>query len=245
MTNLYVYGLHAVSALFKSKRRPVKRLIINQKRQDKRLQELLALAEQAEIPIESLTLETMNQRFGEWPHQGVVAATSVLPTYQESDLSSLIQQGSQPVLILIVDGITDPHNLGACLRTAEAVGVNFVISPKDKNVGLTPVASKVASGAAELIPLVRVTNLVRTIEQLKQEGIWIYGAQAEADKVLFDCNFQGPTAIVLGAEDKGLRRLTRDHCDQLFSLPMKGSVESLNVSVATGVALYEVLRQRS
>lgn len=148
------------------------------------------------------------------------------------------------MLILILDGITDPHNLGACLRSADATGVDFVVIPKDKSASITPVVSKVACGAAESIPLVRVTNLARAMDILKQQGVWIFGAAGEAENLLYAMDCSGNIALVMGAEGTGLRRLTREHCDGLFSLPMMGSVESLNVSVATGVSLYEVIRQR-
>ncbi|OYV53216.1 MAG: 23S rRNA (guanosine(2251)-2'-O)-methyltransferase RlmB [Legionella sp. 21-45-4] len=149
-----------------------------------------------------------------------------------------------PAFILILDGITDPHNLGACLRSADAAGVHCVITPKDNSARITPVVSKVASGAAESVPLIQVTNLARTLDRLKQLGIWIYGAAGEAPQSLYTMNLTAPTALVLGSEGNGLRRLTRDHCDELFSLPMQGQVSSLNVSVASGIAVYETLRQR-
>lgn len=244
MTDQYVYGLHAVTALLNNRHRVVKQLYVNQERADQRLQSLLILAGERKIPVESLSVQKMNQRFAEFTHQGVVASAGVLPNYNEADLLPLLADSKKPSLILILDGVTDPHNLGACLRTADAAGVDFVIIPKDKNVGITPVVSKVACGAAESIPLVRVTNLVRAMEVIKQEGIWIYGAAGEVKESVYQLDFTSSTAFVLGAEGTGLRRLTRDHCDNLFALPMLGSVESLNVSVATALALYEAVRQR-
>ncbi|CDZ76064.1 23S rRNA (guanosine-2'-O-)-methyltransferase RlmB [Legionella massiliensis] len=245
MSEQYVYGVHAVKALLANRHRPTKKLYINQERLDKRLEELLQLAETYSIVIERLSSQKMNQRFSEFKHQGVVASAGVLPSYGESDLPALLAASKQPCLILILDGVTDPHNLGACLRSADATGVDFVLIPKDKNADITPVVSKVACGAAESIPLVRVTNLVRAMEIIKQEGVWIYGAAGEANETLYNLDCKSSIALVMGAEGEGMRRLTREHCDGLFALPMLGSVESLNVSVATGVCLYEVVRQRS
>ncbi|MGL6028487.1 MAG: 23S rRNA (guanosine(2251)-2'-O)-methyltransferase RlmB [Legionella sp.] len=244
MSEQLIYGVHAVTALFSNPHRSVKKLFISQDRQDKRIQDLLNKAIEAQVHIEKLSAQKMNERFANASHQGVVASASALPDYGEAHLQALLDAAKQPGLILILDGVTDPHNLGACLRSADATGVDFVIIPKDKNATVTPVVSKVACGAAESVPLVRVTNLVRTMELLKERGVWIYGAAGEANSSLYQLDCTGSMAIVMGAEGEGLRRLTREHCDGLFSLPMNGSVESLNVSVATGVSLYEVVRQR-
>jgi 23S rRNA (guanosine2251-2'-O)-methyltransferase len=244
MNEHYVYGLHAVSALLANPHRTTKKLFISQDRLDKRFSDILEQAIQSGICIEKLSVQQMNQRFSGFVHQGMVASASLLPEYTESHLSALLESSKKPGLILILDGITDPHNLGACLRTADATGVDFVIIPKDKSASITPVVSKVACGAAELVPLVRVTNLVRSIDILKEQGVWTYGAASEAGCSLYQINCIDTIAIVMGAEGQGLRRLTREHCDGLFSLPMLGGVASLNVSVATGVSLYEVLRQR-
>jgi len=244
MTEQFVYGVHAVAALLANHHRPTKTLYINQDRVDTRIQELLQLAALNNIPIERLSAQKMNQRFSDVVHQGVVASAGKLPEYVESDLEHLLTLSKKPCLILILDGVTDPHNLGACLRSADAAGVDFVIIPKDKNASITPAVSKVACGAAESIPLVRVTNLARAMENLKQQGVWIYGAAGEATATVYSLDCKTPMALVMGAEDKGMRHLTRQHCDGLFGLPMLGTVSSLNVSVATGICLYEVLRQR-
>ncbi len=240
-----MYGIHAVTALLKQEQRPVKKLLLNMERRDQRLQQILDLATARHIFIERLTAQQMNQRFAQFTHQGIVAYVEALPTFSDNDLSSLLKKSKKPPLLLILDAITDPHNLGACLRTADATGVDFIILPKDKSANLTPAVSKVACGAAETIPLVRVTNLVRSLEFLKQEGVWIYGAAGEANKTIYTLDFKIPIALVFGAEGQGMRRLTREHCDELFSIPMLGNVESLNVSVAAGVSLYEVVRQRT
>lgn len=244
MSEQFVYGVHAVSALFANPHRVIHKLFINQERADKRLQDLLDRALQAKVSIEKLTAQQMNQRFAAFTHQGIVASASALPDYNESHLLALLESSKSPALILILDGVTDPHNLGACLRTADATGVDFVVVPKDKSANITPIVSKVACGGAESVPLVRVTNLVRSIDVLKAQGVWVYGAAGEAKQSLYQTDCTGAIAMVMGAEGEGLRRLTREHCDGLFSLPMFGSVNSLNVSVATGVSLYEVLRQR-
>lgn len=244
MSEQYIYGVHAVSALLANPRRTIHKLFINQDRLDKRALDILEKAKQLQLEVEKLTTQQMNQRFAEFAHQGVVASAKALPDYAEADLVSLLETSKKPALILILDGITDPHNLGACLRTADATGVDFVMIPKDKSAHITPVVSKVACGAAESIPLVKVTNLVRAMELLKEHGVWIYGAAGEANSSLYQIDCSGTVALVMGAEGEGLRRLTREHCDGLFSLPMLGTVDSLNVSVATGVSLYEVVRQR-
>jgi 23S rRNA (guanosine2251-2'-O)-methyltransferase len=245
MTEHYVYGIHAVTALLTNPHRLTKKLFINQDRLNRRLEELVDLAARQQIPVEKLSAQKMNQHFAAFSHQGVVASVGSLPDYGESDLPALLAKSKDPCLLLILDGVTDPHNLGACLRTADASGVDFVVVPKDKSASITPAVSKVACGAAESVPLVRVTNLVRAITTIKQEGLWVYGAAGEASETLYKIDCKTPLALVLGAEEKGIRRLTQKHCDGLFALPMQGSVESLNVSVAAGVCLYEVLRQRS
>ena len=245
MGEQFIYGMHAVCALLANPHRVINTLFVNQDRADKRLQELLDKAAQAQISIEKLSAQKMNQRFADFAHQGVVASASSLPDYAELDLIPLLESSKTPSLILILDGITDPHNLGACLRCADATGVDFIVIPKDKSASITPVVSKVACGAAESVPLVRVTNLVRAMEILKEQGVWIYGAAGEANSSIYQMDCTGTIAVAMGAEGGGLRRLTREHCDELFSLPMLGTVESLNVSVATGISLYEVVRQRS
>lgn len=244
MTDVLVYGIHAVSALLNNPLRKATRLYIQEDRQNPKITQLLEKAQKNHLKIEFLTSKDIQKRFPEFVHQGIIASAKPLPEYHEKDLLSLLESIEQPLSILILDGVTDPHNLGACLRTADAAGVHAVIIPKDKSASITPTVSKVASGATESIPLIRVTNLSRCMELLKEKGIWIYGAAGEADSSLYQIDFTGHTALVLGAEGDGLRRLTREHCDGLFSIPMLGSVDSLNVSVATGVALYEIVRQR-
>lgn len=244
MTNQYLGGIHAVTALLNNPHRQTKKLWFNALRQDTVFQQIIALAQAKNILVESMSVKKMEQHFPQLNHQGIVAEAAPLFPYTEKHLTELLSQCTSPPFLLILDTITDPHNLGACLRTADAAGVNFVIIPKDKSAAITPVVSKVACGAAESVPLMRVTNLVRTIEQLKEKGVWVYGAAGEATQSIYTLDCCIPLAIILGAEGDGLRRLTREHCDELFYIPMQGSVESLNVSVAAGIASYEVVRQR-
>lgn len=244
MSDQYVFGIHAVEALLKKRRHAIKQVWISATRRDQRMQALIDLIQKAQVNYSTLSAADIDSRFPDSVHQGIVAATEPLPTYHENDIPTLITQTEGTPLILILDGVTDPHNLGACLRNADAAGVDCVIIPKDRSAALTPTVSKVACGAAETVPLIRVTNLVRTLETLKQAGIWIFGAAADAQKTLYQLDGQRPLALVLGAEGSGMRRLTKEHCDDLFSIPMQGSVSSLNVSVATGISLFEMIRQR-
>lgn len=245
MNEQLVYGIHAVSALLASQNREVKQLFVCRERQDKRMQALLTTAENHGLQVILLSTQVMNNKFADINHQGVVAVSEKLPHYTERHLPALLEISEKPKLVLILDGVTDPHNLGACLRCANAAGVDFVIIPKDNSASITPVVSKVACGAAETVPLIRVTNLVRSIEVLKQHGVWVYGAAGDAKASLYAVDLTGSVALIMGAEGQGMRRLTKEHCDGLFALPMLGTVSSLNVSVAAGVCLYETVRQRS
>lgn len=245
MTDSMVYGIHAVNALLRNPHRTIKKLCVNQDNQNPRLDALYQHALTTKIPIEPLSAQQLDQRYPDVNHQGIVALATEQPPLGERDIPLLLQALTSPALILMLDGVTDPHNLGACLRAADGAGVDFVIIPKDKSASITPIVSKVASGAAEFIPVVRVTNFVRAMEILKAQQIWIYGAAGEASARIDHLDCQIPIALVMGAEDRGLRRLTREHCDALFALPMLGSVSSLNVAVASGICLYEAVRQRS
>ncbi|MCX7116099.1 MAG: 23S rRNA (guanosine(2251)-2'-O)-methyltransferase RlmB [Gammaproteobacteria bacterium] len=244
MTECLIYGVHAVHASLNHPKRQCLALWVREEKLNPRLEALIADATAKRVPIHFASNQALNQKFGDIVHQGVILITEPLPAYTEQDLPNLIQLSPAPCLLLL-DGITDPHNLGACLRAADGAGAQMVILPKDKSASTdSPIVHKVASGAVESIPCIQVTNLVRTIKQLQALGIWVYGAAGEATKSLWEMDFKGPTAIIMGAEGAGLRRLTRDSCDELFSLPMQGQVSSLNVSVATGICLYEVMRQR-
>ncbi len=219
---------------------------IDNGRRDRRLRELIDEFNKLDIAFHPSDREELDRLAPDLNHQGVLVRARAPAALGENALRQLLERIEPPYLLLVLDGVQDPHNLGACLRTADAAGVHAVIAPKDRSVGLTPVVCKVASGAAESIPFVQVTNLARTLEMLAKEyQVWITGTAGESDMSLYDADFQGSTAIVMGAEEKGMRRLTREHCDQLISLPMAGSVESLNVAVATGVTLFEAIRQRN
>jgi 23S rRNA (guanosine2251-2'-O)-methyltransferase len=205
------------------------------------MQQVLADAERNGISVERVSRAELDKL--EVRHQGVVAQLTHQVEYQEADIETIVRRSANP-LLLILDGVTDPHNLGACLRSADSAGVDAVIAPRDRATGLTPVVRKVASGAAEAIPFIQVTNLARTLKTLQEMGVWIVGAAGEADTIIYEQDLSGPIALAMGAEGSGLRRLTREYCDFLVKLPMAGSVSSLNVSVATGICLFEVVRQR-
>ncbi len=239
-----VFGLHAVRSALQRPDRLLE-LLLDRGRQDQRMRELLALADAAGIKPRLVSTDELERLAEGGRHQGAVARLRQQQTQDEPYLKALLKRLDVPPFLLILDAVQDPHNLGACLRTAEGAGVHAVITPRDRSVGLTPTVRKVASGAAESIPFVQVTNLARTLKWLKQEGVWLIGTAGEAEGLLYRCDLKGPLAIVVGGEGKGLRRLTREQCDLLVRLPMAGTVESLNVSVATGVTLYEAVRQRS
>ena len=238
-----IYGLHAVEALLRHHPKRVKQVWLAEGRGDPRVQVLLELAAQARVSVGQCERREMDA-WVEGVHQGVVAEVSPSQVWGEAMLDELLDRAEGPPLLLVLDGVTDPHNLGACLRTADAAGALAVIVPKDKSATLNATVRKVACGAAEVIPLVAVTNLARTLEKLQQKGLWVVGTAGEAEQSLYAQDLTGPIVLVMGAEGRGMRRLTREHCDYLVRLPMAGSVSSLNVSVATGVCLFEALRQR-
>lgn len=239
-----VFGLHAVLALLKKNPERVFQVLIQKERHDQRVLDIINLAKENNIMLQECSRTELESHVGQVSHQGVIALCRSVESYQESDIDKLLDPLSEPPFILILDGVQDPHNLGACLRSANAAGVHLVLAPRDRAVGLTPAARKVACGAAEATPFIQVTNLARTIRHLKSRGIWFYGADGESQQSLFATNLKGAIALVLGAEGKGLRQLTRELCDELISIPMSGTVESLNVSVASAVCLFEVVRQR-
>lgn len=239
-----IYGVHAVEALLRHHPKRVKQVWLAEGRSEPRVQALVELATQNKVAIGQAERREMDV-WVEGVHQGVVADVSPSQVWGEAMLDELLDRTEGAPLLLVLDGVTDPHNLGACLRSADAAGALAVIVPKDKSATLTPAVRKVACGAAEVIPLVAVTNLARTLEKLQQRGLWVVGTAGEAEVSIYDQDLTGPTILIMGAEGKGMRRLTREHCDYLVKLPMAGSVSSLNVSVATGVCLFEALRQRS
>lgn len=239
-----VFGLHSVQALLKAAPQRVQKLVLMRGRQDDRVQKISNAAKNNDIPVEIADRKAMDNMGEEGNHQGVIAFVSPGKTYDEHDLYELLERLDSTPLLLVLDGVTDPHNLGACIRSADAAGVDAVIIPKDNSAGLTESARKVASGAADSVPLVVVTNLARTLKALQEKGLWVSGAAGEAGQTVFEADLRGPRVIVMGAEGTGMRRLTRETCDELVNIPMAGSVSSLNVSVATGVVLFEVVRQR-
>ncbi len=238
-----IYGLHAMTAVIDREPERVIEMFVLKGRDDDRLTHIVNQARRHGISIQFCQRKTLDDKANGEQHQGVVARAKPGKVLDEHDLDSILSNQSAPFLLLL-DGVTDPHNLGACLRTADAAGVHAVIVPKDKSAALTPTVRKVACGAAEVIPLIQVTNLSRTIKSLQDAGVWVVGTAGEADQSIYECKLTGPTALVMGAEGKGMRRLTRENCDELIKLPMAGSVSSLNVSVATGICLYEIVRQR-
>ncbi len=239
-----VFGLHAVQALLKSAPQRILELRVLKGRQDQRLQKLLAAADRQQIAPIAVSRSQLDELVDDENHQGVVALCRPGEVHDEAFLFRLLENLERPPFLLVLDTITDPHNLGACMRTAEAAGVDAVIAPKDKSVGLTAVARKVACGAAEVLPFVPVTNLARTLKKMQEQGVWLIGTAGEANQSVYQADLRGPLALVMGAEGTGMRRLTREHCDGLVNIPMAGTVSSLNVSVATGVCLFEAVRQR-
>ena len=238
-------GFHAVQSLLKTNPGRARQLLVAKGRHDQRLQKTIALAEKADIEVQRVDSADLDKLADSAKHQGVVLYADKARVYDERWLFELLDNIDHQPLILVLDGLNDPHNLGACLRSADGAGVDAVIVPRDKSCGLTPVVRKVACGAADTIPFVLVTNLSRALEKLKDRGIWVVGAAGEAEQCVAQVDYNMPMAVVLGSEDRGLRRLTRECCDYLVSIPMAGMVASLNVSVATGIMLYEIMRQRS
>jgi 23S rRNA (guanosine2251-2'-O)-methyltransferase len=245
MSEEIVYGPHAVRALLERRPAAVRRVILQAGRNDRRASELAELARAAGVAIDTRPLLELDALTGGAAHQGAAARIQPAAPLDEDELLIRLDATSRPALVLVLDGVQDPHNLGACLRTADGAGVDAVIVPRDRAVGLTPVVRKVAAGAAETVPFTQVTNLARFLRALKEQGLWIVGTDGSAETVHFAADLKGPLAIVVGAEGGGMRRLTREHCDLVVRLPMQGAVESLNVSVAAGILLYECLRQRA
>ena len=235
-------GFHAVTSRLRQKPDTVSEIYVDAERADARARDLRELAKRLNVRVIPVDAKRLDGMAGGVKHQGVVAQASTLevPKFIEDVLEAI----DEPPLLLILDGVQDPHNLGACLRVADGAGAHAVIAPKDRSVGLTTAAIKVASGAAESVPYIVVTNLARTMRDLKDRGVWLIGADDSAKETVFQAKLDGPIALVLGAEGEGLRRLTKESCDLLVSIPMLGSVSSLNVSVASGVCLYEARRRR-
>jgi 23S rRNA (guanosine2251-2'-O)-methyltransferase len=241
----FVCGLHAVESLLRARPGSVDELLVAEGRTDRRLGELLESAVAGGITITRLPRRELDVLLPGSRHQGVIARlASTAAALKEADIQPFLEALDHEPLLLVLDGVQDPHNLGACLRTADAAGVDAVIVPRDRAAGITPTVHKVASGAVETVPVFTVTNLARALRRLKEAGVWLYGASDAADNSLYEADFRGPLALVLGSEGTGMRRLTQDLCDFQVAIPMAGRVSSLNVSVAAGVLLYEARRQR-
>jgi 23S rRNA (guanosine2251-2'-O)-methyltransferase len=237
-----IHGFHAVISRVRQNAASIREVYVDQARDDRRVRELKALVEGHGLRLMLVDAKRLDGMTGNERHQGVAARVEAakLPTHVDDVLDAL----SEPPLLLILDGVTDPHNLGACLRVADAMGAHAVVAPKDRAVGLNATVAKVASGAAETIPYIAVTNLARTMRELKDRGVWLIGADEQGEQSLFDAKLDGALGWVLGAEGEGMRRLTRESCDLIVRIPMLGSVESLNVSVSAGICLAETRRQR-
>jgi 23S rRNA (guanosine2251-2'-O)-methyltransferase len=237
-----IFGFHTVLARLRAEPKSVLEVFLDESRKDARAKDFAAQVERAGVRLMRVSPSRLEGLAGEGRHQGVVAV--VQASTQKQTLEELLESLKTPPLLLVLDGITDPHNLGACLRVANAAGAHAVIAPKDRAAGITPAVSKVASGAAEATPYLMVTNLARTLAEIKERNIWVVGADERAGKTLHEENLPDAIAWVLGAEGEGMRRLTRESCDLLVRIPMQGEVESLNVSVAAGVCLFESVRRR-
>lgn len=237
-----LFGFHAVTVRLKTAPQSIHEIYVDASRRDQRMRQFVARAQEAGVRLIDSDDERLHKLCGTHRHQGVVAKVS--PLEQARSLDDLLDGLNEAPLLLVLDGVTDPHNLGACLRVADGAGAHAVIAPKDHAAGINATVAKVASGAAETVPYFMVTNLARTLNELKERNIWVIGTSDDAPKTLYEVDLKGPVALVLGAEGAGMRQLTRKTCDELVSLPMRGAVESLNVSVASGICLYEAVRQR-
>ena len=237
-----IFGFHAVASRLRQNAGSVREIYFDSARHDRRAQDFLNLAEQRGVRVMRVDANRLDGMTSNARHQGVAARVEAMRLPQHID--EVLDNLHEPALLLVLDGVTDPHNLGACLRVADAMGVHAVVAPKDRAVGINATVAKVASGAADTVPYVAVTNLARTLRDLKERGVWLYGADNSAERELFGTRLDGALAWVLGAEGAGLRRLTRETCDEIVRIPMYGSVESLNVSVSAGICLAETRRQR-
>jgi 23S rRNA (guanosine2251-2'-O)-methyltransferase len=244
MSKSIICGIHAVESALRNDTENLGQIWLDKRSRNDRLKKLEKMAEELGLRIAMLDPEKLDKVAGNNRHQGIVAEYYKLKSYTENDLYDLLDGLEEAPFLLVLDGVTDPHNLGACLRTAEGAGVHAVIAPKDNAASINPTVRKVASGAAEIVPFIAVTNLARTLDTLKERGIWLTGTSDKAKQTLYQADLKGPMALVMGAEGAGVRRLTEERCDFLVSIPMHGQVSSLNVSVATGVCLYEARRQR-
>ena len=237
-----IHGFHAIESAVINDAKNVSDIWVDKNRKDKRVRNITELLRKNNIKLKKVSRDILDKKAGHRKHQGIIAQYESGSAFNESDLQTILEK--ENVFLLILDGVKDPHNLGAILRTASAVGVDAVIAPKDRAAGITPVVRKIASGGTEKTPFIQITNLAQTLKGLQENDIWCIGTTGETENNIYDQDFKGKIAIVMGSEDRGIRRLTRENCDSLVKIPMKGGIESLNVSVATGVILFEALRQR-
>jgi 23S rRNA (guanosine2251-2'-O)-methyltransferase len=245
MSESWIVGINPVEGALSNDAERVRELVVEQGQRNARVLELAERAKALKITVNHRSREQLDKLAGEARHQGVAALYEPPPMAHENDLAALMERDGSQTLVLVLDGVTDPHNLGACLRSSAAAKVTAVIVPKDRAVGLTPVVRRASAGGADRVPLIAVTNLARTLRELKDAGVWITGLDGDTQTSIYAVDLKGPVAIVLGSEGEGMRRLTRELCDFVAKIPMPGTMESLNVSVATGVVLFEALRQRS
>lgn len=240
----WISGINAVASALEHDIEHVREVLVEAGNKNARIVEIEENARRREISVRRVNSQALEGIAGGLRHQGVIARYEAAKPMEESELPGLIEAAAGKALLLVLDGVQDPHNLGACLRSAAASGVTAVIIPKDKAAPLNATVRKTSAGAADRIPVISVTNLARTLRAIKDAGVWVYGLDGEAQGLIYQTDFTGNVAIVMGGEGEGMRRLTREHCDGLVKIPMPGEMESLNVSVATGVALFEVVRQR-
>jgi len=243
-TTRWVAGINAVASALEHDAEHVREVLIEAGAKNPRLAEIERSARELGIALRKVNTQALHGAAGEARHQGVVARYEAARTYDEGDIAGLVEAAQGRALILVLDGVTDPHNLGACLRSAAAAGAHAVVIPKDKSAQVNATVRKTSSGAADRIPVVRVTNLARSLRELRDMGVWVYGLEGGGAAPLYSLDLRGNIALVLGSEGDGMRRLTREHCDGLVAIPMPGEMESLNVSVAAGVCLFEAVRQR-
>lgn len=242
--NQWIVGVNAVASSVENDADNVREVLIEAGSKNPRLTEIEEQARRSSIDVRRVNTQALDGVAGQVRHQGVAARYAVARLWAENELEGLVEAAEGRALVLILDGVQDPHNLGACLRSAAAAGVTAVVIPKDKSASVNATVRKTSAGAADRIPVVAVTNLARCLRDLQKQGVWLYGLAGEAEASLYSVDLRGNVGLVLGGESDGLRRLTREHCDGLVKIPMPGEIESLNVSVATGVTLFEVVRQR-
>lgn len=244
MADTWIVGINPVEGVLTNDVDRVREVLIEQGSRNPRVDDIAAQAKKLGVVVKVMSRDALEKTAGEARHQGVVARYDAPPLRTENDIPDLIEAAGPNALFLVLDGVTDPHNLGACLRSAAAANVTAVIVPKDRAVGLTPVVRRASAGGADLVPLVMATNLARALRELKDGGVWLTGLDGDTDQSIYGIDLKGPVALVMGSEGEGMRRLTRDTCDFVAKIPMLGNMESLNVSVATGIVLFEALRQR-